>query len=152
MGQTLSTALHQPLGYYILFPEMLFTIPFDHMAFGCPAKGSFMLYICFFPFPLASSWSWLVLEVGNYFEFSGMINKVTLDACYNKVNAWTTVLRRMLGPASTLAIKRASEEGVAVAAVGTNGQHSSGALISSIWGLGTSQAVIQWAVLSHFQF
>lgn len=63
----------------------------------------------------------MVLETGNYFEFSGMINKVTLDACYNKVNAWTTVLRRMLGPVSALAIKRASEEGVAVAAVGTNG-------------------------------
>lgn len=32
------------------------------------AKGSFILHAFFFPFPVASSWSWLVLEACKYFQ------------------------------------------------------------------------------------
>lgn len=54
---------------------------------------------------------WFLKPANTFREFSGMIN-VTPDACYNEVNSWTTVLRRMLRPTSASAREKALDKGV----------------------------------------
>ena len=76
-----------------------------------PAKGSFTPHTGFFSLPcgikLTVCW---FLKPANTVSFQ-KVNNVVPDACYNTVNAWATVLRRMLRPVSASARKRASDKG-----------------------------------------